>query len=161
MSTTLIRRALPSDAETLAQMRYDFRTSFGGATETAREFVPRATAWMKERLRDGSAWCCWVAEIDGLIAGHIWLQLIEKVPNPVVELEKHGYITNVFVAEHARSHGIGNSLIQAALDHCRAEGIDSVVLWPTQRSRSLYARHGFAAPEDLFELKLDEGRAPH
>lgn len=161
MSTPHIRRALPADAETLAQMRYDFRSSYGGATEPGGEFVPRATAWMAERLTEGSAWRCWVAEIDGLIAGHIWLQLIEKVPNPVVELEKHGYITNVFVAEHARSHGIGNLLIQAAMEHCRAEGVDSVILWPTQRSRTLYARHGFAAPDDLFELKLDDGRTPH
>jgi hypothetical protein len=31
--------------------------------------------------------------------------------------------------------------------------VDAVILWPTARSRSLYLRHGFTAPDDIMQLR--------
>ena len=129
------------------------------ATETRGGFVERASGWMRERLGDGSAWRCWVAEEDGVVVGHIWLELIEKIPNPVVELEKHGYLTNAYVQESARGQGLGHRSMDAAIACCREEGVDSVLLWPTPRSRTLYARYGFGVRDDVMEAVLDDGRA--
>lgn len=162
MPDALIRLATPADAETLARMRYAFRASLGAAVEDEATFVQRATSWMAPRLADAEGqWRCWVAVQDGAIAGHLWLQTIEKIPNPVVELERHAYITNVFVAEDVRGAGIGQSLMDAALTFCRDNGVDSVILWPTSRSRTLYARNGFAVRDDIMEANLDDGRALH
>ena len=86
------------------------------------------------------------------------MQTIEKVPNPVVELERHAYITKVFVDEALRGGGIGQRLMGAALSFCREQRIDSVILWPTSRSRTLYARNGFAVPDDVMQAVLDPGR---
>jgi GNAT superfamily N-acetyltransferase len=116
---------------------------------------------MAERLAPDSAWRCWVAEADGAASGHLWLQLIEKVPNPGPELEVHGYITNVYVSPALRGSGTGQALMEAALAFCRERGVDSVILWPTERSRTLYARHGFVEPRDMMELVLDPGRDLH
>jgi GNAT superfamily N-acetyltransferase len=93
--------------------------------------------------------------------GHLWLQLIEKIPNPAPELEQHGYITNVYVRPDARGEGAGAMLVETALAFCREQRVDSIVLWPTDRSRALYARHGFAEPTDIMELVLDENRDIH
>jgi GNAT superfamily N-acetyltransferase len=159
MSDATLRPAVAADATKLAELRYEFRASMGEPEETEAAFVERASPWMRDRLFEGSAWRCWVVEVDGQIAGHIWLQLIEKIPNPVVELEKHGYITNAYVRESARGQGLGHRLMEAAMACCRDERVDSVILWPTQRSRTLYAQYGFGVRDDVLEATLDPGRA--
>ena len=156
-----IRLATPADAETLARMRYAFRASLGAVVEDEATFIERATAWMAQRLGEDGPWSCWVAVHNGAIAGHLWLQTIEKLPNPVVELELHAYITNVFVDQALRGGGIGQRLMDAALAYCRERGVDSVILWPTSRSRTLYARNGFAVRDDIMEAVLDGGRDLH
>jgi GNAT superfamily N-acetyltransferase len=154
-----IRLATPDDASTLAHMRYVFRASLGDAVEDEASFIERTSAWMAQRLGEDLAWRCWVVVHQGAIAGHLWLQMIEKIPNPVIEQERHAYITNVYVDPELRAGGIGGQLMDAALAFCREQGVDSVILWPTSRSRSLYARHGFAVRDDIMEAILDEGRA--
>ncbi|MGI8925907.1 MAG: GNAT family N-acetyltransferase [Tepidiformaceae bacterium] len=131
----------------------------GEPDEDQDAFVGRCTEWMAARLGGTSPWRCWVTEASGAIAGHLWLQLIEKVPNPVPELESHAYITNVYVRPGSRGSGAGRALMEAALAWCRDQCVDSVVLWPTARSRTLYARHGFAVRDDIMETVLDDGRA--
>ena len=106
---------------------------------------------MRRRLTPRSGWLCWVAEERGRIAGHVWLATIEKVPNPVAEAERHAYVTNVYVRPENRGAGAGKRLMAAAMSWCESHGVDSVILWPTQKSRSLYTRAGFAAANGLME----------
>lgn len=156
-----MRLAGPADAEALARLRYTFRTSMNDAVEAEAAFVARCTPWMRERLRADGHWRCWVEGEGGEIRGHLWLCLIEKIPNPARELEQHGYITNVYVEPGARGAGAGKALMEAALAFCREQRVDSVILWPTERSQTLYARHGFRAPDDMMESVLDAGRDLH
>lgn len=156
-----IRLATPAAAGQLAALRYDFRSAMNAATEERGAFVARCGNWMRHRLKAGSNWRCWVAEDSGRIAGHLWLQLIEKVPNPAPEMEQHGYITNVYVDPAARGEGLGERLMEAALAFCREQRVDSLILWPTEKSRTLYARHGFSEPQDMMEAVLDPGRDLH
>jgi GNAT superfamily N-acetyltransferase len=156
-----VRMAMLEDARELARIRYEFRSGVNPAVESESEFVERCAAWMAERLARDGPWRCWVAEDAGAMQGHLWLCLIEKVPNPAPELEQHAYITNVYVRPDGRGVGVGKALMEAALAFCREVRVDSVILWPTERSRTLYARHGFAAPEDMMEAVLDSGRELH
>jgi GNAT superfamily N-acetyltransferase len=156
-----IRFARPEDAPALARLRYEFRAALGDASEPDRDFLPRCEAWMASRLLPAARWRCWVFELAGAVAGNLWLQVIEKVPNPVPELEAHAYITSVYVRPEARGHGAGEALVAAAMEWCRANGIDSAILWPTGASRTLYARHGFAVRDDLMEAIVNPGRNLH
>jgi GNAT superfamily N-acetyltransferase len=159
MAALSVRRAGPGDAPALATLRWEFRAEMGQATEPREAFEARARVWMAERLASGGAWRAWVAEDgSGDPVGCLWLQFIEKVPNPGAEEELHGYVTSVYVAPAGRGGGTGAALVEAALAECTAAGVDSVVLWPTSRSRSLYERYGFAVPGDLLELVLGTGR---
>jgi GNAT superfamily N-acetyltransferase len=99
-----------------------------------------------------------VAERERELVGNLWAQLIEKIPNPAVEPERHAYVTNFYVREGERGRGTGSLLLSAALDWCRESDVHAVILWPTERSRSLYLRHGFAVREDLLELIVWEIR---
>lgn len=150
-----IRLATASDASMLAELRYAFRSGTGArVTEDEAEFVRRCGLWMEERLGHGSLWRCWIAERDGAAMGHLWVQLIEKIPNPTSEPEYHAYITNFYVREEARGQGIGSLLLSAALDWCKAQDVHAAILWPTERSRPLYLRHGFDVRADLLELHV-------
>ena len=146
-----VRRATAEDAIILATLRYEFRSAIGVAIELPEEFVARCHGWMRERLSNDVLWCAWIAETldEGgpLATGAVWLQLIEKVPNPVVEKETHAYITNLFVLESVRGRGAGSMLLEAAITECESRDVDTIILWPTPRSRSLYERHGFSTTD--------------
>lgn len=149
-----IRRARPADADGLARLRYEFRANLDPATEQESTFIARCAGWIRERLGADGPWCCWVAERDGELVGTIWLQTFEKLPNPIAERERHGYITSLYVRPEYRDGGLGSALLDQAITECEARAVDAVVLWPTRRSRSLYERHGFAPGSDLLERRL-------
>lgn len=155
MSDVAIRRAEARDAGALAVLRYEFRATHDPPVEGRDRFVGRCARWMEPRLNPAGPWRCWVAERSGRIVGTVWLQLIEKLPNPVGEPERHAYVSSLFVEPESRGTGLGSELLRVCLDACLAEQVDAVILWPTPRSRSLYGRHGFAVRDDLLERRLD------
>jgi len=160
-----VRLATAADAATLARLRCEFRTDLAPGVRPEPGFHERCTEWMAARLPWTDVWRCWLAENDaGEALGTVWVQFLEKLPNPVGEPELHAYVTSFYVRPAARSGGIGSSLLGAALGACAERGCDTVFLWPTPRSRSLYERHGFAERSGVLELKLwhrpAEERAP-
>jgi GNAT superfamily N-acetyltransferase len=150
-----IRLAMKSDALALAKLRYALRSTTGITTEPEAEFLSRCTVWMDEHLQH-EKWKCWVADMRGQLMGAVWLQLVEKIPNPQSEPECHAYLTNFYVEGAARGRGIGSRLLKSAIEWCQRLDVHAVILWPTQRSRSLYERHGFTAPDDIMELLLQQ-----
>ena len=160
MDDTIIRLASERDTTELAKLRFALRTRDSRNVETEAAFLKRCELWISEALRE-TKWRCWVAECDGILVGALWLQLIEKIPNPTFESECFGYITNFFVTESIRGKGLGSRILNEALTWCLEENVHSVILWPTEKSRSLYQRHGFAVPDDLLELLITESSAIH
>jgi GNAT superfamily N-acetyltransferase len=156
----VVRRGRPADAEALARLRYEFRAALDPARERPLAFVERCATWMRQQLESECPWYCWIAEHADETVGTIWLALIEKLPNPVAERERHAYITNLYVRPAHRGGGAGTLLLRQALTECDARGVDAVLLWPTPRSRSLYQRLGFAPPTDLLERRLSPS-PPH
>jgi ribosomal protein S18 acetylase RimI-like enzyme len=155
MARARIRLATLDDCPALAELRYRFRNETEPATENKSQFVRRCNVWMRKRFRKTlSPWRCWVLDDGKQLLGHVCVQLLEKVPNPVKdEPEFHAYVTNFYVIPEMRSHGFGKSLLNKALSWCRVQGTDSIILWATLESRSLYRRCGFAEPADIFELR--------
>jgi GNAT superfamily N-acetyltransferase len=139
-----VRRASPADATALAALRFAFRSSVADPAESRADFLERCTPWMRAHLEDDTHWRAWIVEIDGAPVGNVWLQIIEKLPNPVVERELHAYVTNLFVSPEHRGRGAGELLLSTLLAECAALDVDTIFLWPTPESRTLYQRHGFA-----------------
>ena len=163
-----VRSATPDDAAMLAKLRFDLRASLHELREDETAFVERCTRWMSERLSEGDRWRCWIAEREREIAGSegeivgseremvgaVWVQLIEKIPNPIAAPECYVYLTNFFVQPEHRGAGVGSQLLDAALSWSRSNNAELVLLWPTERSKTLYARHGFVPADDFMELVL-------
>src|SRR5262245_48966647 len=155
MAGVRIRVAKSIDCFALAELRYQFRAEAGSATEPKSRFVRRCASWMKNRFDSGSRlWRCWVLDDGKGLLGHVCLQLVEKVPNPVKdEPELHAYVTNFYVVPEMRNRGLGEKLLNKALSWCRARNTDAVILWATPGSKSLYRRCGLVQPTDFFELR--------
>jgi HPt (histidine-containing phosphotransfer) domain-containing protein/N-acetylglutamate synthase-like GNAT family acetyltransferase len=149
----LLRAGRRDDAAALARLRWAFRCELARPAEAEEAFLARCTGWMAARLGEDLRWRCWVAEVAGEIVGNLWLERLEKMPNPIGEPELHAYVTNLYVVPSRRAAGIGGLLLEVALDFCRGAGVDVVLLWPSARSRSLYERHGFAVRDDVLELR--------
>jgi GNAT superfamily N-acetyltransferase len=154
LATRMVRRATDDHLDVLARLRYAFRAEAHAVVEDESAFTLRCVEWMRSRLTDDSHWRAWVLEHDAQVVGNIWVQLIEKIPNPGCEGELHAYISNFYVEPSTRNSGGGSQLIATALDACRSWQVDTVILWPTPRSRSLYLRHGFHVSDDLLANKL-------
>lgn len=150
-----IRRGTPADAAELARVRYAFRAELDPPVESEAEFQERCARWMAERLHQKHGWRCWVAARGDTLVGTVWLQLVEKLPNPVGHRGLHGYVSSVYVVPELRGAGIGSALLAACLREADALEIDAVFLWPTPRSRGLYQRYGFAVRDDLLERRLE------
>jgi GNAT superfamily N-acetyltransferase len=146
-----IRAATPDDARTLSELRWEFRAGRDPAVEERQAFVDRCAAWMASELA-GTAWRAWVAHQSGRIIGQVWVNLIEKLPNPIDERERHLYLSNLYVQPTARG-GVGTALLETALEWAGANDVDRVILWPSARSVGLYARHQFRRDADVMELK--------
>jgi GNAT superfamily N-acetyltransferase len=149
-----VRRATPADAAELARIRYAFRTELDPPVEDEAGFRERCAAWMTERLRQG-AWRCWVAVLGNTLVGTVWLQRVEKLPNPVGHRRYHGYVSSVYVVPELRNAGIGSAMLAACLAEADALELDAVFLWPTPQSRTLYQRYGFAVRDDLLQRKFE------
>lgn len=161
-----LRLARRDDYPVLATMRYDFRAAMDEPDEDRDVFEARMVQWLGEHLgaaHPAGDWRAWLAfdEGDGEESigseepvGMAFLHVVDKIPNPVPEPEQLGYVTSLYVRPDHRGAGIGGALLDAALDECRARGVDTVVLWPSVRSRSLYERRGFRSPNMVMELPL-------
>jgi GNAT superfamily N-acetyltransferase len=148
-----IRSATIDDAARLAELRWEFRSAKNTPVEDRDLFIARCAAWMRAQLTTHLIWRAWVAADGDRIVGQVWVHLIEKLPNPAVERERHLYVSNVYVTPSSRG-GVGSRLVEAVLDWAASQNVDRVILWPTERSRPLYLRHGFTEKVDLLELSL-------
>ncbi len=147
-----VRQATPDDAAELAELRWEFRAGRAAPIEGRDVFVERCSAWMRRELASGRSWRAWVAVSGGRIVGQVWLDLVEKVPNPAAERERHAYVSNLYVRPEARG-GVGSRLLETAVNWATLNAVDRIVLWPTSRSISLYQRAGFTFHGDVMELK--------
>ena len=154
-----LRLGRPPDAAELAKLRLALRGASGTRAEADGEFLDRCRSWMAKHLQSDT-WRCWVIERDQVLMGSLWLQLVQKIPNPSTEPEFYAYITSFFVVESQRGKGLGSQLLKHALAWCDEAGVHDIILWPTEQSRHLYERFGFTQPTDLLKRVGNDAQHP-
>ena len=150
-----IRRAVPEDAPVLARMRWDDSTDDGTpSAESLALFVEGFTEFVRSSLASDQ-WAIWVAESDGRVVAHIYVQIVEKVPRPGRFAARWGYATAVYAERGARNKGIGSCLLRRVIDWAKHQELELLLLWPSEGSVPFYERAGFVRSPEALELHLD------
>ncbi len=98
----------------------------------------------------------WVAEQDGQIVSTASVQIIRKLPWPGEIHYGTGWVTNVYTRADARNQGIGTRLMRHVIAWAKAEKLESLNLWRSDRSLPYYQRLGFIPSTDTLDLYLDD-----
>ncbi|HEY1175835.1 MAG TPA: GNAT family N-acetyltransferase, partial [Phytomonospora sp.] len=112
----MIRRATPTDAKALARLRRQFKTEDNGADTATPNFDATTERWIAERLARGD-WLAWLAEVDGEVVAHVFLAIVERVPDPYEPNHPLGYLTNFYTVPEHRGRGLGAQLLRTAQDY--------------------------------------------
>ncbi|KIZ15794.1 GNAT family N-acetyltransferase [Streptomyces natalensis] len=148
-----VRQACAADAPVLARLRWAFKQEdHEGEVSTPVRSVQQAEQWIRERL-DSGRWLAWVMEKGEEICGHVFLHLVERVPDPYEDNTPVGYVTNFYVVPPQRNRGFGSQLLEALRLHARSRGMDVLIVWPSDRSVPLYRRAGFEPSDQLLEAR--------
>lgn len=97
---------------------------------------------------------CWVAEDDGVVIAHIYVITVRKIPKPGKVNGLWGYVTAVYTVLEYRNKGIGSALMEKAIAWSREQGLEHLIVWPSEPSVPFYERAGFSKETDVLELPL-------
>jgi N-acetylglutamate synthase-like GNAT family acetyltransferase len=144
MDREIIRRASFEDVDELVAMRRDFTFEDEGSQGRASrpEYEIECREFLIEAISSGR-WDIWVAEAGGQIVSHAYVALVDKVPRPVRENRRIGYMTNVYTRPSHRASGIGGRLVERAQEAARESDVELMIVWPSAESITFYKRHGF------------------
>ena len=93
---------------------------------------------------------CWIAEVDGAMAGSVLL---------TDEGAGMARLRMLYVEPFARGRGIGDALVGGCVGFAREAGYSRLKLWThtvLTDARRLYARHGFAIVETAMHVAFGE-----
>lgn len=151
----IVRPASLNDAPELARLRWNASAE---DQPIGPEAFPRFLATFREfwlRAAESGRWSVWVAEGDGRLIGSVWVERVDKVPRPWASPSEYGYVTNVYVEPAWRSCGIGGALVEEAVRQAREQGLEFLIVWPSEASVAFYERAGFRRSLDAMELHLN------
>jgi ribosomal protein S18 acetylase RimI-like enzyme len=111
----------------------------------AAKFLP----WLQAKMAcyEYVAWVAVTAD-DSVIAG-AGLWLMDWPPHMVGASQRRGNILNVYTEPDFRRRGLARKLTVAAMDWCRSNGIDCVILHASEEGRPLYQSLGFQATNEM------------
>lgn len=143
------RIATEADARALARMRWDFQFEephARAATVGEEEFLTACADFLAEGFRTG-AWVCWLAERDGEIVAHLYVNVIRSIPRIYALQSAWGNVRAVYTRPEDRNKGVGRNLLECAVQWAKDQELELLTLWPSAKSVSFYERGGF--PRDL------------
>lgn len=142
-----VRTAVAADLARMAELAelalHEQQTARGGAVWAAREAraVPAADSLAAELVSSGSL--VLTGTIDDVVVGYLVARR-----EPLRDGTVLGVLSDVFVEPAARDVGIGELLVDRALDWCREQGcrgVDAVVLPGNRSTKNFFETMGFTA----------------
>ena len=150
-----IRLATPEDAATIAGHRHRMFVDMGKYDPRKLEAMANAyRPWLESKMSAGE-YLSWLAMAsDGSVAAGLGLWLMDWPPHVIGSGLRRGNIINVYTEGAHRRQGLARLLMNAALDWCRANTVDVVILHASKEGRHLYESVGFE-PTNEMRLVLD------
>jgi GNAT superfamily N-acetyltransferase len=153
MTAHMVRNATPADYPALLGLMRGLAEFEGYASQFR---VTEATLWRHAGDRDAPDFRALVIDGDG---GALRGMLIYYLVPFAFRARPTFYIKELFVAESARSEGVGAALLHEAVRRAHAAGC-AIVRWQVARwndgARRFYERHGATADDEWIDYQLDE-----
>ncbi|WP_246281105.1 GNAT family N-acetyltransferase [Saccharibacillus qingshengii] len=157
MSELIMRTARTDDIGQLAEMRYDStienHPELTITDEQQRDYTDEMHEFLEEAI-GSEHWVVWLAEYGEEIVGHVYLEMVRKVPRPGRTTKPFIYMTNVYTRPQHRGLGIGSRLAQVVEQWARELDHDFIMVWPSGRGEEFYTKNGYSACSVPMELKL-------
>lgn len=149
-----LRRATTTDLDTLVEHRRAMFEDMGYTDQAAmRSMASKFRVWLLARMNAGDYVAWLVAAPNGSIAAGAGLWLMDWPPHMVGQGVRRGNILNVYTHPDFRRRGLARDLMKAALDWCRQNAIDTIILHASAEGRTLYESMGFR-PTNEMRLQL-------
>ena len=146
----ILRRATTADIDTLVAHRRLMFQDMGYDDQSAMDsMAAKLRPWLLERMESGTYHAWLVCAPDGSIAAGTGLWLMDWIPHMVGKGVRRGNILNVYTRPDYRRRGLARELIKAALDWCRENHVDTIILHASPAGRALYEELGFAATNEM------------
>jgi GNAT superfamily N-acetyltransferase len=146
-----IRQYTKEDIPQLIKMRFDFTAeTYATNPDTYDDFEIECRAFLEETI-ESNRWYVWVADVEGLIVSHTFLEIIDTVPRPGRRKSPYGFITNVYTIPEYRSQGIGGKILKIINEWSKETGLTFLTVWPSEASTEFYRRHGFDKSKEMME----------
>ncbi|WP_316570841.1 GNAT family N-acetyltransferase [Neobacillus sp. YIM B06451] len=149
----MIRLAEEKDIAQLIKMRWDFTLEdypTAALDSDYKLFEKECRAFLKKAI-DGEEWFIWVAEEDGRVISHIYIELIQKVPRPGRVTRPFAYMTNVYTVPEYRGKRIGSKLITAINAWVKENQYEFIIVWPSEEGISFYEKNGYSHCKEPME----------
>jgi len=96
----------------------------------------------------------WIAADGERVIAVMSVVIVRKMPRPGALRARWGYVTNSYALPEVRNTGVGGRLLQVIKAWAAAEGLELLVVWPSERAYPFYERAGFSRQADPLVLKL-------
>ncbi|CAM5223154.1 hypothetical protein UACE39S_06398 [Ureibacillus acetophenoni] len=148
----IIRLAVDRDIHQLIKMRWDFTIEHDESkkNESYETFEKECQAFLEQAIK-GNQWFIWVAEDEGKVASHIFIELIHKVPRPGRVTNPFAYMTNVYTLPEYRNKGIGSKLLNTINNWIKDNNYEFVIVWPSDDSINFYKKNGYVHCTEAME----------
>jgi GNAT superfamily N-acetyltransferase len=98
-------------------------------------------------------------EEHGAVIAHMALQVHEGVPRPAAPRDRWGWLTDCYTIPGERDKGHGSRLLATIREWAQAEGLQLLLVSPSDRSVPFYRRAGFGPAGEWLQLGLDPPRS--
>jgi len=144
-----VRRATTADIDVLAGHRRSMFVDMGYHDEVELDaMTEKCHDWLLARMSRDEYLAWLVTAPNQSIAAGTGLWLMDWPPH-MIGRGVRGNILNVYTARDFRRRGLARELMQVALDWCRPQGVDVVVLHASPAARPLYESMGFNATNEM------------
>ena len=156
-----IRRATTEDGPALLDLWHGFTEHLSEYDERYQHKEDADDRWLQyfeNQLVDSKYGAVFIAVAEDDIVGVIEARLTGD--HPIFRLSDHGYINGHYVAESHRDQGVGDALVEAAVEwfsesdrdvtFCRVDVIEG-----DDQGRKAYERMGFSPVEHVYERQVD------
>lgn len=145
-----LRAANSEDLPLIVKQRHAMFTEMGYVNRAELDLTDeKFIEWVADKLERGEYREWFLENEKGQVVAGAGLWLMEWVPHAIDQSTCRGNILNVFADPEYRDSGILRRLLIQILDHCRENGIRTVIVNPAETLRPLFENMGFRPTAEM------------